>query len=93
MNQLGIHFTLLAIFSLALVATGRQMRLMIILRFLPLFLITFLLNAFTEPGHFLVFFPYATKEGVFKGGHLVLRMINLVALSLLLVKKEDLFSI
>jgi uncharacterized membrane protein len=86
----GIMLLLLILINIFLKQHGR---LLIILRFIPLLLLTLLLNAFTTPGFYVQGFPLITYAGLTKGILLIFRLMNLICLSLVLVNKKDLISL
>ncbi|MFH0918942.1 MAG: Gx transporter family protein [Fibrobacterota bacterium] len=92
-TELRIHAALAPLILLSLLLRKRKAAPFILLRFLPLLLMTFLLNAFTEPGTLLPGFPWCTWEGLRKGGLLALRLINLITLSLHLFRLDDLLAL
>lgn len=78
---------------LVLLGTRRRRMVAVLLRFLPLLLLTFLINAFTEPGRLVPLFPWVTFDGLEKGAFLLLRLVNLIALSLNLFQLDDLTAL
>jgi len=83
-------FSALILISVLSLSGRRNCRPSLFLRFIPLAAVTLLLNAFTEPGHYLSLFPWVTWEGLEKGTMLTLRLLNLIALSLSLLRREEL---
>lgn len=89
----GLVAQALVLFMVALPIWGRRNPGPLLLRFLPLLLLTLILNAFTEPGHYFQGIPFVTREGIEKGLFLNLRLANLIGLSLILVSKDDLSAL
>jgi uncharacterized membrane protein len=82
-----------ALFFSALAIRKDQRGLKILLRSTPLLLLTFLINALTQPGRFTGALPFITYEGLDTGLYLVLRFSNLAGLSLLLIHRQDFIAL
>ncbi|OGJ90898.1 MAG: hypothetical protein A2268_09655 [Candidatus Raymondbacteria bacterium RifOxyA12_full_50_37] len=67
----------------------RSRTLALSLRFVPLFLLTFALNVFSEPGHFYTTIPFITHEGVYKSSFLMCRTLSIMLLSFALFTRQD----
>lgn len=77
----------------ALFLTGRKSRAILLLRFLPLLILTLVLNALTLPGHYVAAIPFLTKEGLSTGAFYALRTINLIGISFFLFTQADLIAL